>query len=118
MLDYKKLVEYYRLVESCRELPQAGLSKPGTPVYDDEEILKCAALYAADIEHLFLMEMKILGLLQSREGLTAKKKKKKLYDVHVEREIKEDKSEFFYSLVSEKEQEAIREKMRAERSQQ
>lgn len=110
-----RLVEYYR-----RTRPQAGLSEPRTPVYSDEEILKVTALFAADAEHLLLVEKKVFDLLWSTWGLGMKRidvnfRDTDFRDVHVEREIRDGKSEFFYSLISREEAEEIRARLRAER---
>ena len=100
-VSYKGLVDYYR------RLPQAGLSEKSNPEYSEEEILKCAAFYVADIEHLLLMEAKILELLPSTEGLEPKEidyNKNKSYRFLVEWGIKEGNLQFFYSPISESEQ--------------
>ena len=98
--DYRGVVEHYR-----SSLPQAGLSKPDTRTYRDEEILQCASLFVADAEHLFVMEKKIMELLALTEGLEVKKLDTRPgdvenYSVHVEREVKDGRSEFFYSRIS------------------
>jgi len=105
---HKGFVEYYR-----RELPQAGLSRPRSFIYSDKEILKCVALFAADAEHLMLMEKKILELLPSAEGLTKTEKQRddRTQYIHIEREIKDGKSAFFYSPISEEEMRAIEDKL-------
>jgi len=113
LFDYRTLVEHYR-----QRQPQAGLSAPRTPVFSDAEVLKCAALFAADVEHLLLMEKKVLELLPSHVGLQARRINTRSQYVHVEREIKDGKSEFFYSRVSERERDEIRERLRAERERQ
>ena len=134
--DYRGLVEYYRDIQ-----PHAGLSAPQTADYGDEEILKCVEFYIADVGHLMLMEKKILDLLSSTDGLEAEKIfTRSLFDAlsvegrtqlgmtpesrfmiwhnfHVEREIKEGKSEFFYSPITEKEKEKIWETLRAKKAQ-
>gem|GEM_PF-6742464 len=110
--DYRGLAEYYGEKRSYAEL-----SEKRSPDYSDEEILKCVALYTADVGHLCLMEEKILDLLPSHEGLKARKLNKQMYNIHVEREIKDGKSEFFYSQISEKETEKIWKKMREKRAQ-
>jgi len=112
---YRGFVEYYREVQ-----PHAGLSEWRTPVYSDEEILKCVRLWAADAEHLLLKERTILALLPSTEGLTRTEKprptlQRQRQQVHVEREIRDGKSEFFYSLISREEADEIRARLRAER---
>ena len=82
------------------------------PVYSDKEILLCAALYAADVEHLLLIERNMLGFVSSLKGMEVKEKeytteqqffevmKESEHCVHVEREIEGGKSKFFYSLIS------------------
>ena len=90
-------------------------------VFGDAKILKCAALYTADVEHLLLMQKKILDLVPPQKGLEVKELGMRTYSmeelmesehcVHVEREIREGKSKFFYSLVSdEKEWKALMQK--------
>jgi hypothetical protein len=112
---YRTLVEHYR-----RELPNAGLSEQRTSVFSDEEVLKVARLFAADAEHLLLMEKKILELLSIAKGLEVKRLGITILDirgqhVHVEREINDGKSEFFYTIISERERDAIRDRLRAGR---
>ena len=102
MFDFRGLAEYYRTI-----LPQAGLSEKGNPDFSDEEILKCVEFYAADVEHLLLMEEKILELLPPQESWETQRLKKnyetKFYYFLVERGVKEGKLQFFYSPVSEEE---------------
>ena len=98
--DYRGVVENYR-----SRYPGIGLSKLEARAYRDEEILKCATLFAADAEHLFLMEKKILELFALTEDTEVQKLdirpgQLEILDVHVERKIKEGKSEFFYSRIS------------------
>jgi len=112
--DYRGVVEHYR-----SRFQEIGLSKPDTRTYRDEEILRCASLFAADAEHLFLMEKKIMELLALTEGVEVKKLDIRpggveiLY-VHVEREVKDGKSEFFYSRISQEENNKIMQSQREE----
>ena len=112
---HRGFVQYYREAQ-----PNAGLSGLRFPFYSDAEILKCVRLWAADAEHLLLMERKVLDLLPFTEGLTrtAKQRDTQTQYLHVEREIKDGKSEFFYSRVSEREFNEIRTRLRAERERQ
>lgn len=98
MFDYRSLIEAYR-----EKFPDAGLSEKRNPVYKEEEILKCMELFKADMEHIFLVEKKILDLLPATEGLQAKKLDTKSRYFLVEREIKDGKSEFFYSPMTDAE---------------
>jgi len=91
MFNFKGLVGYYRAT-----YPQAGLAKQGTSVYSNEELLKCAALYTADVEHLLFAEKKILSLLPSTQGLKSKRIDESRYGYIIEYETQGDKTEFFY----------------------
>jgi hypothetical protein len=82
--DYKNLMEGYR-----ERFPNAGLSAKGTPTYREEELLKYAKLYTADMEHYLLMEKKILDFLPSLEGLKPKEPDAK----HVQEKFKEMEEE-------------------------
>jgi len=105
--DYKGLVSYYSKSQGFRAL---------VPIYNNRTILQTAARYAADVEHLLLMEEKILELLPSHDGLEARESNaSKEYEFHVEQEIKEGKSEFFYTLLSEEESEEIWQEIRKRR---
>lgn len=106
-IDYKGLVNYYSKLQGFRGL---------VPIYSNRTILQTAARYAADVEHLLLMEEKILELLPSHDGLEAREgNASKEYKFHVEQEIKEGKSEFFYTLLSEEESEEIWQEIRKRR---
>jgi len=98
MFNFKHLVGYYR-----REYPQAELAEIGTTVYSDEELLKCAALYTADVEHLLFAEKRILDLLPSTKGLTPKNLKMEGHYFRIESETKGDETEFFYRPITEEE---------------
>jgi hypothetical protein len=105
--DYRGVVEHYR-----SRFTGIGLSEPGTRTYADEEILKCALLFVANAEHLLVMEKKIMELLALTEGLEVEKLDIRpggvdILNVHVEREVKDGKSEFFYSRISREEHNRI-----------
>jgi len=102
MFSFRDVVEHYRA-----RLTNIGLSAPNTRVYSDEEVLKCALLFAADAEHLLLVERKILELKPFFTLEAGKKIDTKDQRVLVEREIKDGKSVFFYSRISLEEYSAI-----------
>ena len=93
MFDFQNLVAYYR-----EKYPQGGLAEKGTEVYSNEELLKCAALYTADVEHLLFAEKTIIDLLPSKEGIKPKYLKSTGRDFIIEYETKDGKTEFFYKL--------------------
>ena len=109
--DYKGLVLHY-----WAKLPHAVWPENYDSIYSDTEILKCAALYTADMEHLLLMEKRILDLLPSHEGLKAKKLNTVTRYVHVEQQVKEGNKEFSYSHISKRKADTIWKKMHEEHS--
>lgn len=106
-IDFKGLVYYYR-----EELPWAGLNSFPKRRIGDEVLRKCAALFTADGEHLTLMEKRILELVPPHEGLEPKEFEYESQDVKVEQEIVDGKRRFFYSLITEEEDDAIWEELR------
>ena len=98
------LVNYYRAT-----YPHIGLRKERDENYSDEEIKKCAELFTAECEHLILMDEQILALVPSHKGLKPKKRDYKTQYVKVERETVDGKRRYVYSLISEKEYDALNE---------
>ena len=70
--------------------------------YREEEVIRCAAHFIADAEHILMMEQAVLNLLPSREGLEAKNygpMELKKREFQVTSTIKNEESKFFYSPI-------------------
>ncbi len=113
-------VKFTGIIDHYREhISDAGLAPKGEKKYSDEEVKKCAELFAADAEHLLLMEKQVLDLVPSHEGLTPKDRDYKSQDVKVEQETtdgqKPTKRRFIYSLITEEERKEIWEELNRRR---
>ena len=103
MIDYRGMVEHYRKMQAGED---PAKSSERVLECSDEEVLKCATMFTADVEHLFLIEKKMLDLLPPTEGLEKKKPDMK-GNLLIEVEMNEGKPEFFYSPITEEQRKEI-----------
>lgn len=106
-IDHTGLVSYYRA-----ELPQVDWGAHEEKKISDDVLLKCAALFTADAEHLWLMEKRIFDLVPSVHDLKPIEPEYKSQNVKVEQEIKDGRRRFYYSPITKEEDEKIWEELR------